>query len=258
MSLYQNVIKSARGRLFLSNLKARARAESRIASAVKVLAPSATAEEQVNSKVSVVFYHIPKSAGTSFKESLVKAFGYKRCFFATQKNVVKNINKDEPIKLPKEVLVLGGHFHAKEVHTRQFPNAKRIVWLREPLSRAFSEMNHILRHKVQPGYGIINNLVPSWSDMNGRELFETLLKDPKTCSIFKVYARFLGNVEPDFFDFIGCVENLDVDLKRCSTIIGKRFEAQELNIGSKAKKIDFSGLEHYLEEDIKIYNKFKK
>ena len=206
----------------------------------------------------VVFYHIPKTAGTSFKESLFNAYGLEKCFVATRAIGLDNFKKGNAALVDKQFRVLSGHFQAYPSHQQAYPNAKRVVWLREPMARAFSSMNHWLKDTSSSQYKRVKQTFPGCDSQDRLELFEALLKNQNTVSLFKTYQRFLSNVDSDFFHFVGRLENIDEDLKRASQLLGVELQQEHLNLGKTRPQKDLSQFEQYLPEEVKQYQRFIK
>ena len=108
----------------------------------------------------ILYVHIPKTAGTSFRQGLVQVFGRENCLFdygpdelETDKSI-RTLYKErdfapnyvKEIARKKKVHVIGGHFPLSR-YNLCFPEAIIVSFLREPLQRSYSEFLHWQRHK---------------------------------------------------------------------------------------------------------------
>jgi hypothetical protein len=84
--------------------------------------------------VEIISVHVPKTAGTTFLDILLKIYGHEK--------VLRDYPPHETYScrdpLPSHIKVVHGHFLPIKYHD-QDAHAKRIVWLRHPLSRLASE-----------------------------------------------------------------------------------------------------------------------
>ena len=111
----------------------------------------------------ILFIHIPKTAGTSFRIGLERIFGCQRIIQdygpdATETDdALLHLYHQKPFK-PAYVAeiafkcrasVVGGHFPVSR-YIKVFPGATAISFVREPLQRCYSEYLHF---KQYVGYG---------------------------------------------------------------------------------------------------------
>jgi len=111
----------------------------------------------------IIIVHIPKTAGTSFRQGMLEVFGRKALMFdygpdAPETDVsIRNLYKQgefSPRRVAqetggKECKALCGHFPLSR-YLDVFPGSTVISFIREPLQRCYSEFLHLQRHK---GYG---------------------------------------------------------------------------------------------------------
>jgi hypothetical protein len=84
--------------------------------------------------VEIISVHIPKTAGTTFLDILLKIYGHEKVLRDYPPH--ETYSSDDP--LPSHIKVVHGHFLPIKYHD-QDAHAKRIVWLRHPVSRLVSE-----------------------------------------------------------------------------------------------------------------------
>ena len=94
--------------------------------------------------VELISHHIPKTAGTSFYKTLSEAYGEKKVMGVYDLDMCVSLIREEPIWVPSQKKVLHGHFPARPFQLKQFPNAKHITWIRDPIERAWSNLRHWL------------------------------------------------------------------------------------------------------------------
>jgi hypothetical protein len=92
-------------------------------------------KKSVNPNIELISVHVPKTAGTAFTRILLRVYGPEQVFLDYpydkdyQRWFMKNGN-------PK-IKVIHGHFQANK-YNRHFPEAKKIVWLRNPINLLIS------------------------------------------------------------------------------------------------------------------------
>ena len=108
----------------------------------------------------ILYVHIPKTAGTSFRQGLVQIYGRKSLFFdygrdAPETNEAIRTLYEQGAFTPRRVAeiaeaeeanVICGHFPLSR-YFGVFPEATVVGFIREPLQRCYSEYLHWQRHK---------------------------------------------------------------------------------------------------------------
>ncbi|NVK56712.1 MAG: hypothetical protein HWE26_13985 [Alteromonadaceae bacterium] len=216
---------------------------------------------ETSKQVKWVSYHIPKTAGTSFRLSLESAYGARRVFGVYADSGAKEMSRAEQIWLPRSATVLHGHFKALPKHGVLFPNAKRLVWLRDPIQRSWSLLNHTLDISNNDNvYGFIKNKFIDKGISDREEIFLSLLSDKESKKFFHAYSLFFKTVGKDFFHFVGNSNDYDDELKRLSNLMGIRLTQNYLNeskVKRKAPEVP-RALHKYFDDEYKVYNLFCK
>ncbi|MEB3343449.1 glycosyltransferase family 92 protein [Okeania sp.] len=95
-----------------------------------------------DSTVEIISVHVPKTAGTTFREQLIQAYGKEQVFLDYKKQPVEEVLSE--IK-SLNIRAIHGHFKV-EKYDDYFPEAKRIIWIREPIKRLISNYWHQVTH----------------------------------------------------------------------------------------------------------------
>ena len=175
-------------------------------------------------------HHIPKTAGRSLEQALVEAFGAESLFEAYSNTTTsKRLNKGEKLWTPATAVVIHGHFCPHKEHIRQFPNAQRIIWIRDPLDRAISLMRYILRTP-----GLKNPAFHKFRKQFSREpqidkLIENFLTNPELFPSTRIYERYLTGFSKTDFAFIGRTEHFEADLRSLSDIMKVELRPSHVN-----------------------------
>lgn len=111
----------------------------------------------------MLFLHVPKTAGTSFRIGAVRRLGAKRCAFdygrasdVTSPMVKKHMYEDpDPLELSREleragVVMLGGHFALRRF-SPLLGCANAVAFCRRPEDQMMAHYQHFLRHNGYQG-----------------------------------------------------------------------------------------------------------
>lgn len=93
----------------------------------------------------IVFVHIPKTAGTSFRKLLVDVFGEGR---VSPQFAANPLTDDDAARLD-HFQVIAGHINFADVQT-YFPDRRLITFLREPVDRCLSPYGFFRKMKGHP------------------------------------------------------------------------------------------------------------
>ncbi len=144
--------------------------------------------------------HIPKTAGVSFRQVLAQLF--QEDFLQKYWHFTDARGQVVPA-VPDNVRCIHGHF-PPEALLPQFPQAKLITWVRDPVERVISSYYHRLRD-------------PDWNNPISRQLHEqrlSLIQFAELDLMRNEIARFMGGKRPREFAFIGHTEQFDASLVR--------------------------------------------
>ncbi|NEN92636.1 MAG: methyltransferase domain-containing protein, partial [Okeania sp. SIO3H1] len=147
--------------------------------------------------VELISVHVPKAAGTAFRQVLLQVYG-------TQGVLTDKTNMFEdnmPATIHWQTKVIEGHFRAGK-YDKLFPDTKRITWLREPIHRLISD--YCFRHISNPTKDYLNK--------------QGLLKFAQSNSNLMAYC--VNGKSLDYFDFVGITEYFEEDLLALKNLLG--------------------------------------
>lgn len=207
-------------------------------------------------KVEVVSIHVPRTAGTAFKEVIRQIYSSQEIFFDyPHKGLIRN----RMLRSPKpKVKIIHGHFPAPK-YNQKFPGAKKIIWLREPIKRLIS------LYFFWKSWQIL--IATDEQDLeNNREAnlsFIQFIEQPMMQNLIKL--NFLQNEQLKDFYFVGIQDFFAEDLYELSVMLNwaeYELETQNTNaypeyklltkeVLSNQKIVDKISAINY--EDIEIY-----
>jgi len=153
----------------------------------------------------VISVHIPKTAGTTFRELLANCFGDDLCLFY---GGWRDRHLAPMVQPPSSLRCIHGHFHARDFEA-PFPDARRIVWLRDPVERVCSEYEHHCRHRDPQNP--LSTLVGVGAG---------LLEFAEHREARNTQSRVLQGLAIDDFAFVGISELFDAELARLRIATG--------------------------------------
>lgn len=168
-------------------------------------------------KFEVLSLHIPKTAGTSFRNILKEVYGEKAVvrFDINNKGVVR-LNQEfyTKKKLP-DSRVIHGHFTYRDINT-QFDLPKdiqKITWLRNPVDRVISNYFYLesrlktLLNEEQNNLNILSKMQRSLIEYARDEINRNR------------QSNFLSGITLEEFDFVGIQEDFENDLIEISKVL---------------------------------------
>ena len=161
-----------------------------------VKTPEANNLPTTTPQVELICVHVPKAAGTAFRQVLLQVYG-------TQGVLTDKTNMFEdnmPATIHWQTKVIEGHFRAGK-YDKLFPDARRIIWLREPIQRLISD--YCFRHISSSKKDYLNK--------------EGLLKFARSNSNLMAYC--VNGKSLDYFDFVGITEYFAEDLLELKNIL---------------------------------------
>lgn len=231
----------------------------------------------------VLFVHIPKTAGTGFRKSLVTScFTPEQCLFIvsqgwTEATTGLDITTNREglpgaveLSLHSNIKLITGHFVANRM-VKYVPNATLITWVRDPIQRLLSNYHfYMLMQKSDSlsegkphSVKRINNEDKLLLDYNLISL-ERYIKHPLTHNLM---SRQI-NIPLQQFDFIGITEYFEKDLIRFEQVTGLQVTksgkglSENVNPNKKTPKEKYNVsdniidlIKKYNQKDFELYDK---
>lgn len=172
-----------------------------------------------NGPLRLISVHIPKTAGTSFRNTLRQVYGAQEVIrldigLVRQETRINELIYEDP-GLPAGTSVIHGHF-SYPLLTGRFaidPAVPVITWLRDPVDRVISNYYYLARRLEEEldeeGKGL--NILKKMQ----RSLIEYARYEPARNRM----TRFLEGLQLEDLRFVGLVEHYDEDLKRLSGLL---------------------------------------
>lgn len=182
-------------------------------------------EKEINNSpdslsIEIISVHLPKTAGSLLRSVLQKVYGEDRCFLeytpVDQENLFQGLEKITP-----NHKVIHGHTAWRWISI--FPDAKKIVWLRNPIARIISEYYFITSFSQEqwaevPGPG---------GEFNQRMIAEKLgiseyieVKFTQNSMYHNVCLKSDIKNPLQIYDFIGIQEFFTTDFIDLSNLLG--------------------------------------
>ncbi len=212
-------------------------------------------DKRIKAKVELVSLHIPKTAGTSFRNILKAVYGEEQVVrFDINRFVAVENEEFTDKKLPSHIRVIHGHFpYNKLMELVAIPQGVPVItWLRDPVERVISNyyyLSKILREELNEEEKDLNILA---------KMQKTLLEYVCAAPNQNRMSSFLqGSSLEDFF-FIGITDHYADDLEDLAQMLGwKDYPVLEHNITGEKPDVDEETLNKIKElnsKDIEIYN----
>ncbi|RMG05891.1 MAG: hypothetical protein D6726_00495 [Nitrospirae bacterium] len=208
----------------------------------------------------LVSIHIPKTAGTSFRNILKKVYGEDRVIrvditLPSEKTPYSSCPEPPPI-LPKGTKVIHGHFRIVDVMKKYNirSDVPIITWVRDPVERVISNyfyLQKILRDIIKEEQRSVNIL---------SKMEKTLIEYARADINRNRMSKFLEGLNLEDLLFVGIQEYFSEDLDYLAEVLGwEGYEEYFHNASSEQKKPVSEELRREIQllndEDMKIYRK---
>jgi hypothetical protein len=211
-------------------------------------------EGKIKNSIELVSLHIPKTAGTSFRNILKDVYGSDN---VARLDIRRNIELNSKVlranKIKSGIKVLHGHFaYSKLVESFDIAEGTPVVtWLREPAERVISNyfyLDKILRKELNEKKKDLNILA---------KMEKTLLEYAATEANRNRMSKFLDGISPDEFFFIGFTDHYEEDLADLARLLNwKNYNLHQHNITGSKPEVDDESLQKIRElnrDDYELY-----
>jgi len=193
----------------------------------------------------LIFVHIPKTAGTSLRETVIEEFGsdnvmvdYGENSRETSRHVIETIykNGDMFALIKNHPKVIFGHVPAKKyINLSRYKNI--ITFVRDPIERVVSEYKHVIRHEKYSGT---------------LSSFANIPRNKNTMH------QYLSGVSWIALGYVGLSSKYDESVEMLNSIYGLNLYSKKLNLSPKLQKVKISQedreeLEKLNQLDISLY-----
>lgn len=206
-------------------------------------------------RTKIISIHIPKTAGTSFRYTLINAYGIERImpFYHPDK---KNIS----YKIPNRIDVVHGHITTADydrfiVENPSWRDALVISWVRDPVSRFVSNYYYMK--------GIISDQLSHFKETPDlkKRMVCTLEDFINKSGEWNETSKYINeeDLAINKFSFIGQVEKYEDDLKKLAFVLNwKSYSIFRHNTTKNKKEVDRETkkkIEAKLAGEIDLFNK---
>jgi hypothetical protein len=219
----------------------------------------------VNGKIKVshlelISVHIPKTAGTSFRNILSDIYGKGLFRIDIDNNGKIAVNQDPNFSAQNllAMTVAHGHFDMEQFREKfeYDPKVPVIVWLRDPVERIISDYRY--KSSILHDYAA-NEIVPRVLKRMEKSLFE-FASLPSSQNI--ITERYFKGMKLGNFAFVGIVENYEKDIQKLSHIMDWKIKKiYRHNVTSKklakASEDELRIIKNLNAKDIEIYKQAK-
>lgn len=210
-----------------------------------------------NNEVCWLSHHIPKTAGTSLARTYVNKFGNRNLYRLYNPNEIRAFEKTGKLKRYANELIVHGHFKPTHVQESISKDIRRIVWIRDPVQRAWSMLHHLVavqKHKAE--YKILHDKFGDKLNAINEDVFHFYLTEKQFKHLNKPYFNYFKEVPLAQFYFIGKVESYDADLRKLSNLMGVELEKESRNVRKSKNNINSHDFKCYLEKEYEVVEKY--
>lgn len=202
----------------------------------------------------IIFVHIPKTAGTSFRSAASEYYGKDRILNdygyeseETSEAVLKHYYQDEDADLlrdaSKSYQLISGHYPASR-YSVIFADAPVVVFIREPIARVVSEYNHLCN---------LNGYKGSLRSFYSKEIYQD-----------RQY-KLLAGLSLEELAFVGITDEYDLSLSIFNDLFEANLQSQNINKGhyqnnniSDLSKEEVDEIAELNQKDIALYQAAKE
>jgi hypothetical protein len=148
------------------------------------------------------------------------------------------LTNGEPFPIDPAIRVAHGHFRPHSNHASQFPGARRIIWVRDPIDRCWSLLRQWMRYRHGAAFERFAAR-HMHDDADLPTLFDRLVRDPDFDGVVNIYASYLSACDPVELDFVGRSEDLGNELVRLGELLGVELGEFRENVDTDHRALPF-------------------
>ena len=148
------------------------------------------------------------------------------------------LTNGDPLDVAPGIRVVHGHFRPHTKHSAQFPAARRIIWVRDPVDRCWS----LLRQWMKYRHGAAFERFAArhlHDDADLPTLFDRLVRDPEFDGVVNIYGAYLAACDPAELDFVGRTEDLPSEITRLGALLGVELGEFRENVNTEQRDLPF-------------------
>lgn len=203
-----------------------------------------TSHASASNSVEIISVHVPKTVGSTFgKIILPQIYGKEGVFYDNNEN-----DKSLPVeavqqKLTSQIKVIHGHFYAAK-YCQVYPNAKTIIWLRNPILLLICRYYLWLSIKIN-----FNRLQKNIVDNNFS--FENYIDIPETQNF--ISRGFCRKINLTDFTYVGIQDFFKEDLQELRSLL--RWPEVKGGIHNQNKHLDYEEKVKHILSDRRLIGK---
>ena len=181
--------------------------------------------------VDLVSYHIPKTAGTSFRKMLEAEFGKNNVVGLYNPQEANAFSKGAELRFKNKFSAIHGHFKPHKNHKISYPSAKTMVWVRDPVERIWSHVGHLLKLKEQhPHFDELSRLYIQKGIVSQSKIVCDIIKNQTLPYMVDFYSRFFSNVSINDIDFVGSIHQFDSHVLLLNEMFSMKLKPKKTNV----------------------------
>jgi hypothetical protein len=204
--------------------------------------------------LALVSYHIPKTAGTSFRKMLEAEFGKSNVVGLYRPQEANAFSRGFKFHFKNKFSVIHGHFKPHKNHKSLYPSAKTMVWVRDPVERIWSHVGHLLKLKEQhPHFDELSKIYFQKRNVSQSEIVSDIIKNRSLPYMVDNYSRFFSNVPINDIDFVGSIHQFDRHVLLLNEMLSIKLKPKMTNVLScSAIPREIKALESFLCHEYEI------
>jgi len=226
----------------------------------RLLSPAMCSQDSPHANVTFLSHHIPKTAGSSLRRAFEEAMGVRAVYGIYENTGATEMSSGKEVWLPAKATILHGHFKPHVNHEKAFPNARKTVWVRDPLERLWSLVGHLMAlGPTHPQYKLLRSSLPKTNFESQECIVRDLIVENAVKAFTHAYSNFFSAVSINHFSFVGSKHRYEKGIKQLSELMNLKLEVKQINRRSSLAlklPICIRRLESHLHQEYEIVGDF--